>query len=303
MWMIRPRCSGRLQTHCNRFAKIMGFKVRQRALIQRRLKCARFSVPTRSAQVGLAATDRPAPFLTLNHGQNYLSFSAYCASRRHFVPKCKRENQPNSRPNLNANYKFLLCKPLQQEANMPFTSEKNDTTFKSMGHTLAAHLYTPEGFDQGGSYPAVVISSAFNQVKEQTGASMANAWPGWVMWRPLLTTLAMAATKVKSATPRFHGSRSKAPTMPSAIWAPCPISIATTCNAGRQKAYESGVVDYVDALGIRAEGEPIKAGATPSQCFDYDLTERAGAQAKAARVSKSVAVVQPAKTPDARAPL
>ena len=50
------------------------------------------------------------------------------------------------------------------------TSGRNDITFKSQGYTLAAHLYTPEGFDPSGSYPAIVISSAFNQVKEQAGA-------------------------------------------------------------------------------------------------------------------------------------
>lgn len=49
-------------------------------------------------------------------------------------------------------------------------------------------------------------------------------------------------------------------------------------NAGRQKAYETGVVDYVDALGIAAEKEAIKAGAAPSEGYDYYMTERAGAQ-------------------------
>lgn len=50
------------------------------------------------------------------------------------------------------------------------TTGRMDITFKSQGYNLAAHLYTPEGFDETVSYPAVVISSAFNQVKEQTGA-------------------------------------------------------------------------------------------------------------------------------------
>ncbi len=49
-------------------------------------------------------------------------------------------------------------------------------------------------------------------------------------------------------------------------------------NAGRQKAYETGVVDYVDALGMAAEEEAIKAGETPSEGYDYYMTERAGAQ-------------------------
>lgn len=49
-------------------------------------------------------------------------------------------------------------------------------------------------------------------------------------------------------------------------------------NAGRQKAYETGVVDYVDALGMAAEEEAIKAGAVPSEGYDYYMTERAGVQ-------------------------
>ena len=53
---------------------------------------------------------------------------------------------------------------------MSLASGKNDITFKSQGLNLAGHLYLPEGFNETGSYPAVVISSAFNQVKEQTGA-------------------------------------------------------------------------------------------------------------------------------------
>lgn len=50
------------------------------------------------------------------------------------------------------------------------SSGRNDISFKSQGFTLAGHLYTPEGFDASQSYPAVVMSSAFNQVKEQTMA-------------------------------------------------------------------------------------------------------------------------------------
>ena len=46
----------------------------------------------------------------------------------------------------------------------------NTIAFESQGHDLAAHLYTPEGFDTSLSYPAVIFSPPFNQVKEQTGA-------------------------------------------------------------------------------------------------------------------------------------
>lgn len=49
-------------------------------------------------------------------------------------------------------------------------------------------------------------------------------------------------------------------------------------NAGRQKAYETGVVEYVDALGMAAEEENIKAGEAPSEGYDFYMTERGGAQ-------------------------
>ena len=48
-------------------------------------------------------------------------------------------------------------------------------------------------------------------------------------------------------------------------------------NAGRQRAYETGEIDYVDALGMEAEAEAIRAGGTPSEGYDYYMTERAGA--------------------------
>lgn len=47
---------------------------------------------------------------------------------------------------------------------------KNEISFKSQGYSLAANLYVPEGFDASGSYPAVIYSPPFNQVKEQSGA-------------------------------------------------------------------------------------------------------------------------------------
>jgi fermentation-respiration switch protein FrsA (DUF1100 family) len=53
---------------------------------------------------------------------------------------------------------------------MSLTAGKNNISFQSGNYKLAARLFMPEGFSEAGSYPAVVISSAFNQVKEQTGA-------------------------------------------------------------------------------------------------------------------------------------
>ncbi|MEM7061906.1 MAG: hypothetical protein AAF572_01930 [Cyanobacteria bacterium P01_B01_bin.77] len=49
-------------------------------------------------------------------------------------------------------------------------SGKNEISFKNQGYNLSAHFYTPEGFNAASSYPAIVFSPAFNQVKEQTGA-------------------------------------------------------------------------------------------------------------------------------------
>ncbi len=55
------------------------------------------------------------------------------------------------------------------------------------------------------------------------------------------------------------------------------VELIAAQNAGRQKAYETGEVDYVDALGMAAEEDAIAAGATPSEGYDYYMTARAGA--------------------------
>ena len=47
---------------------------------------------------------------------------------------------------------------------------RNEITFKSQGHRLAGLLFAPEGFDAAKTYPTVIFSPPFNQVKEQTGA-------------------------------------------------------------------------------------------------------------------------------------
>ena len=54
------------------------------------------------------------------------------------------------------------------------TAGENKITFvsKSMGGDLrlAGLLFLPEGFDPKAKYPTIVLNSAVNQVKEQTGA-------------------------------------------------------------------------------------------------------------------------------------
>ena len=47
---------------------------------------------------------------------------------------------------------------------------KNAVTFESQGYKMAGLLYTPDNFDPKKSYPAVVLTTPLNQVKEQTGS-------------------------------------------------------------------------------------------------------------------------------------
>ncbi|MEM9633147.1 MAG: alpha/beta hydrolase [Pseudomonadota bacterium] len=215
---------------------------------------------------------------------------------------------------------------------MSFASGKNIITFRSQGLALAAHLYAPEEFDAAGSYPAVVISSAFNQVKEQTGAVYGKrlAEQGYVaisfdhigygdsegeirnnenafvkiesirdaisfmgtlpfVDRDNLFGLGVCASGGYMALVATTDKRLKAIASVSGMLGnkasyfgtmdrETVTGLIAMQNAGRQKAYETGVIDYVDALGIGAEEEAIKAGATPSEGYDYYMTERAGAQ-------------------------
>lgn len=54
---------------------------------------------------------------------------------------------------------------------MSIQSSVNTIHFKSQGYNLAGLLFVPDAFDSAKQYPTVVITSAFNQVKEQTGAA------------------------------------------------------------------------------------------------------------------------------------
>ncbi len=53
-------------------------------------------------------------------------------------------------------------------------------------------------------------------------------------------------------------------------------ALIATQNAGRQKAYETGEVEYVDALGLEASRDAPDD--TTREGYDYYMTERAGAQ-------------------------
>lgn len=208
---------------------------------------------------------------------------------------------------------------------------KNDIAFASQGCKLAAHLYTPEGFEPSKKYPTVVFSQPFNQVKEQTGAVYGRhlAGAGYVTLvfdhlgygdsegvirnnensfikiesirdaisflgtlpfvdREKLFGLGVCASGGYMALVATTDKRLKAIATVSGMMGnkasyfesmdrETVTGLIAMQNAGRQKTYETGEVDYVDALGIEAEGKAIAEGATPSEGYDYYMTERAGA--------------------------
>ncbi len=211
------------------------------------------------------------------------------------------------------------------------TAGKNALTFKSQGLNLAAHLYTPEGFDQRGSYPAVVISSAFNQVKEQTGAVYAArlARLGYVaisfdhigygdsegeirnnenafvkiesirdaisymgtlpfVDRDNLFGLGVCASGGYMALVATTDKRLKAIASVSGMLGnqmsyfgtmdrETVTALIATQNAGRQKAYETGDIDYVDVLQMDAAARAPE-GSAMREGYEYYMTARAGAE-------------------------
>ncbi len=216
--------------------------------------------------------------------------------------------------------------------NATLKAGRNEITYRSQGHTLAGFLFTPPGFDAAQTYPAVIFSGPFNQVKEQTGAVYGEklAQKGYVVLvfdhlgygdsegeirnnensfvkiesirdaisymgtlpfvdRENLFGLGVCASGGYMALVATTDKRLKAIASVSGMLGnkssyfetmdrETVTGLIAMQNAGRQKAYETGVIDYVDALGIGAEEEAIKAGATPSEGYDYYMTERAGAQ-------------------------
>ena len=207
---------------------------------------------------------------------------------------------------------------------------RNDITFASQGVTLAAHLYTPEGFDPNGSYPAIVFSSAFNQVKEQAGAvygphlaelgyvtivfdhvgfgdsegELRNNENPFVKMESIRDAIsfmgtlpfvdrdnlfgvgvcasggymALVATTDKrlKAVASISGMLGNQSSYFGTMDRETITGLIAAQNAGRQKAYETGEVEYVDALGMEAEAEKVKSGKVPSEGYDYYMTARAG---------------------------
>ena len=56
-----------------------------------------------------------------------------------------------------------------------FTAGKNIVQFDSDGQRVAAHLFLPEDYAAGKTYPAVVVTPPVTGVKEQTGGIYAEA--------------------------------------------------------------------------------------------------------------------------------
>lgn len=215
---------------------------------------------------------------------------------------------------------------------MTIKAGKNDITFKSQGLKLAAHLYTPEEFEENGSYPAIIMSPPFNQVKEQAmavyGPRLAalgyvalgfdhigygdsegetrnneNAFIKIESIRDAISFMgtlsfvdrdnlfglgvcasggymALVATTDKrlKAIASISGMMGNKASYFETMDRGTVTAVIAAQNAGRQKTYETGEVDYVDALGMGAEAEAVKDGATPSEGYDYYMTARAGAQ-------------------------
>ncbi|MCG7532662.1 alpha/beta hydrolase [Psychrobium sp. MM17-31] len=208
----------------------------------------------------------------------------------------------------------------------------NAISFQSQGVNLSANLYLPANYTPQGSYPAVIFSPPFNQVKEQTGAvyaeklaklgyatlvfdhlgygdsegALRNNENSFVKIESIRDAVSFMGT-VKSIDKEqlfglgvcaSGGYMALVATTDKRLKAIATVSgmmgnkasyfesmdretitgLIAMQNAGRQKAYETGVVDYVDALGLAAEKEAIDKGATPSEGYDYYMTERAGAQ-------------------------
>lgn len=211
------------------------------------------------------------------------------------------------------------------------TSGKNTLQFRSQGLKLAAHLYTPEGFNASNSYPAVVISSAFNQVKEQTGAvygarlaelgyvaisfdhmgygdsegdirNNENAFVKIESIRDAISFMgtlpfvnkdalfglgvcasggymALVATTDKrlKAIASVSGMLGNKASYFESMDRETITGLIAMQNAGRQKAYESGEVDYVDALNMAA-AQDAPEGSAAREGYDYYMTARAGTE-------------------------
>lgn len=214
------------------------------------------------------------------------------------------------------------------------TEGVNEIKFKAHGnHDLAAHLYTPVGFDATRTYPTVLFSGPFNQVKEQTGAIYGEklADKGYVVlvfdhlgygesqgeirnyenpntkmesirdavsflntlpyvnseklfglgvcasggYMPIVATTDKRIKAVVTVSGMMNNSAAYFGVMSKEQIAP----LFKMANDARQKAYETGVVDYYDALGMESvDTASIDKESAMYEGYDYYMTKRAGVQ-------------------------
>ncbi|MBP0019317.1 MAG: alpha/beta hydrolase [Cyanobacteria bacterium SBLK] len=210
---------------------------------------------------------------------------------------------------------------------------KNAITFESQGYKLAANLYTPNSFTPSGSYPTVIYSPPFNQVKEQSGAIYCHklAERGYIALafdhigygdsegeirnyeqsfikmesirdgvsflgtlpfvdRDRLFGLGMCASGGYMALVATTDKRLKAIATVSGMMnnqasyfktmnRETAIGVITAANAGRQKFYETGEVEYMDGLGLESlDLDTLDPDSAQYEGYQFYMTERAGAQ-------------------------
>ncbi|NEP10013.1 MAG: alpha/beta hydrolase [Symploca sp. SIO2C1] len=218
-------------------------------------------------------------------------------------------------------------------SNLILNPGKNEISFKSQGYTLAANLYVPEGFDASGSYPSVIYSPPFNQVKEQSGAIYCRklAERGYVALafdhigygdsegeirnyensfikmesirdgvsflgtlpfvnRDRLFGLGMCASggyialvattdKRLKAIATISGMMSNQTSYFKTMDRETVCAVIATANTGRQKFYETGEVEYMDALGMEnLDLDTLSKDSAQYEGYQFYMTKRAGAQ-------------------------
>ncbi len=216
--------------------------------------------------------------------------------------------------------------------DMNITAGDNSLTFRSQGLKLSANLYVPDDFDREASYPAVIFTGPFNQVKEQTGAVYGAklAKQGYVAlvydnpgygdsegdirnfenpyskmeavrdgvsfigtlpfvdkdrlyglgvcagggYMPLVAVTDKRLTAIATVSGMMDNRASYFDVMTREQIIP----LLQMANAARQKAYETGDVDYYDALGMESiDVDSLDRGSAQFEGYDFYMTERAGA--------------------------
>lgn len=211
-----------------------------------------------------------------------------------------------------------------------FKAGKNEVKFWSQGVQLAGLIFTPADFDASKSYPTVVFSGPFNQIKEQMGTVYGEkfAEKGYVFlsfdhlgygdsegeirdnensfikmesirdaisylgtlefvdrdklyglggcasggYIPIVATTDKRLKAIATVSGMMNNTMSYFGVMTREQLMP----IFAMANEARQKAYETGDVEYYDALNMSAvDPDNLPEGAV-GEGYDYYMTERAG---------------------------